>query len=90
MHFGFDVDLLRNFSLNLFFNVNISSTFYFSFPLFSLCFPFFLNVNENLAVNSYGMDDGQMNHMNPMSGIQLSDNIDFNLDSIDMYTSSFN
>lgn len=36
------------------------------------------------------MDEGQMTHMNSMSGLQLTDNIDFALENIDMYTSSFN
>lgn len=62
--------------------------FYFHFPRF-LVFSFWMWISSKNRVNSYGMDDGQMNHMNPM-GIQLSDNIDFNLDNIDMYTSSFN
>lgn len=39
---------------------------------------------------SYGMDDTQMSQMNTMSGMQLSDPIDFALENIDMYTSSFN
>lgn len=36
------------------------------------------------------MDDSQMHQMGPMSGMQLTDNIDFALENIDMYTSSFN
>lgn len=41
--------------------------------------------------HSYGgMDDGQLTHMNSMSGMQLTDNIDFAIENLDMYTSSFN
>lgn len=44
--------------------------------------------HHRLVNNSYGgMDDGQLNHM---GGMQLADGIDFNIENLDMYTSSFN
>ena len=60
---------------------------FFIFLFFSFVLFFFLDVIF-LTVISYGMDDQQISHMSNIAGIQLSDG--FDLDTIEMYTSSFN
>ena len=65
--------------------VDVWIIFYFS--VFFFRFLFFLDVIF-LTVISYGMDDQQISHMSNIAGIQLSDG--FDLDTIEMYTSSFN